>query len=126
MNTATVINSASITNSAIAAKRPAERFASSATIGMLIIVTAAMILTAVAGSGSAAQTIGMLVILALPASLFVLSLAREKSRFAATNVTSERTASVAQAKSAAEKSDNYFPSWLGSSAYSAACANESD
>ncbi len=119
MNT-TITSTASFTNSTITAKRPAERFASSATIGMLVIVTAAMILTAIAGSGSAAQTIGMLVILALPASLFALSLAKEKSRFAATRT------SVAQAQSATEKSGDYFPSWLGSPAYSAACASESD
>ena len=125
MNTATVTNATNIANPANSA-RPEERFASSATIGMLVIVTAAMILTAVAGSGSTAQTIGTLVILALPASLFVLSLAKEKSRYAATSASSERVASAAQAKSATEKSDNYFPSWLGSPAYSAACAGEND
>ena len=103
-----------------------DRFASSAVIGMLVIVTAAILLTAVAGSDSAAQTIGMLVILALPATLFALSLAKEKLRFAAKSAASEHVASAAQTKSAAEKSDSYFPSWLGSSAYSAACAGESD
>ena len=123
MNIATnATNNASFTNTAL----PEQRFASSATIGMLVIVTAAMILTAVAGSGSAAQTIGTLVILALPASLFALSLAKEKSRFVATSASSERVASLAHAKFAGEKSDNYFPSWLGSPAYSAACAGESD
>jgi hypothetical protein len=122
MNTTTITNATNPSNAVIRE----DRFASSAAIGMLVIVTAAMILTAVAGSGSAAQTIGTLVILALPASLFALSLAKQRLRLAAKIAASEHVASAAQTKSAAEKSDNYFPSWLGSSAYSAACAGESD
>lgn len=122
MNIATATNATNRSNAVIRE----NRFASSAAVGMLIIVTAAILLTAVAGSDSAAQTIGMLVILALPVSLFALSLAKERLRFAAKSGASEHVASAAQTKSAAEKSDSYFPSWVGSSAYTAACAGESD
>ena len=117
MNTATITNSTNTANTT----HSEERLASSATVGMLGIVTAAMLLTAVAGSGD------MLMVLALPASLFALSLAKEKSRFAARDASNDHaTVSAVQTKSSAEKSDSYFPSWLGSSAYSAACAGKSD
>jgi len=103
---------------------PEKEFVSSATFGMLAIVTTLVLVTAIAGS-----SISTLMILALPVTLFVLSLTNEQSRLE-TRQNARRNAAAAATRSseveAGAQAETYFPSWLGSKAYSAACAAEQD
>jgi len=103
---------------------PEKEFVSSATFGMLAIVTVLVFATAIAGN-----SVSTMMILALPVTLFVLSLTNEQARLetrqnARRNMTAPATRS-SEVKAGAP-TETYFPSWLGSKAYSAACAAEQD
>lgn len=95
-----------------------KRFVSSVTSSMLFVLAGLVVLTVVVSSENAALNISALLVLAWPVSLFVLSLPGVKNK---------RKTKTAASKSAAhtnnENSGEYFPSWLGSKAYNAACAN---
>jgi hypothetical protein len=98
-----------------------ERFVSSATFDMLAIVTAAIVLTAIAGSGNAGQNVNMLIVLALPVALFALSLSEEKSRLTPRNLGRYSAALIIRSSTSEPKADTYSPSWPGGLAYTVAC-----
>ena len=105
---------------------PEKQYVSSATFGMLAIVTTLVLVTAIAGS-----SVSTLIILALPVTLFALSLTNEQSRLEIrknARRNAHHNAAVFTARSseaeAGAQAEAYFPSWLGSKAYSAACAAE--
>lgn len=95
-----------------------KRFVSSVTSSMLFILAGLVVLTVVVSSENAALNISALLVLAWPVSLFILSLPSVKS---------QRKAKIEVSTSAAhtktESSSEYFPSWLGSKAYNASCAD---
>jgi c-di-AMP phosphodiesterase-like protein len=103
---------------------PEKEFVSSATFGMLAIVTVLVFATAVAGS-----SVSTLMILALPVTLFVLSLTNEQARLETRQNARRNAAATATRTSEVEdgvQAETYFPSWLGSKAYATACAAEQD
>lgn len=85
---------------------------------MLFILAGLVVLTVVVSSENAALNISALLVLVWPVSLFVLSLPSVKSQ---RKTKTEVSASAAH--SSKEESGEYFPSWLGSKAYNAACAD---
>lgn len=95
-----------------------KRFVSSVTSSMLFILAGLVVLTVVVSSENAALNISVLLALAWPVSLFVLSLPSVKTKRKAKT---EVSASAAHTNN--ENSSEYFPSWLGSKAYNAACAD---
>ena len=95
-----------------------KRFVSSVTSSMLFILAGLVVLTVVVSSENAALNISALLVLAWPVSLFVLSLPSVKSQ---RKTKTEVSASAAHSNKG--ESGEYFPSWLGSKAYNAACAD---
>src|SRR5664279_1381506 len=87
---------------------PEKEFVSSATFGMLVIVTTLVLVTAIAGS-----SISTLMILALPVTLFVLSLTNEQSRLEASHNAAAAATRSGEVEAGAQ-AETYFPSWLGS------------
>ena len=95
-----------------------KRFVSSVTSSMLFILAGLVVLTVVVSSENATLNVGALLVLAWPVSLFILSLPSVKAKRKA-----KTEASTSAAHTNNEYSGEYFPSWLGSKAYNAACAD---
>lgn len=93
------------------------RFVSSVMSSMLFILAGLVVFTVVVSTENAALNVSALLVLAWPVSLFILSLPGVKSK---RNAKAEISASAHTNK---EDSGEYFPSWLGSKAYNAACAD---
>jgi len=95
-----------------------KRFVSSVTSSMLFVLAGLAVLAVVVSSENATLNVSALLVLAWPLSLFVLALPGVKNK---------RNAKAAASKSAVhankEDSGEYFPSWLGSKAYKAACTD---
>jgi hypothetical protein len=95
-----------------------KRFVWSVTSSMLSILAGLVVLTVVMSIGNAALNFSALLILAWPVSLLFLSLPSVKNK---RNAKTEASTSAAPTNN--ENSGEYFPSWLGSKAYNAACAD---
>ena len=95
-----------------------KRFVTSVMSSMLFILAGLVVLTVVVSSENAALNVSALLVLAWPVSLFFLSLPSVKNKREAKNVASKSAAHTNN-----ENSGEYFPSWLGSKAYNAACTD---
>ena len=95
-----------------------KRFVSSVTSSMLFVLAGLVVLTVVVSSENATLNISALLVLAWPVSLFILSLPGVKNKRNA-----KAAASTSALHTNKEDSGEYFPSWLGSKAYKAACTD---
>ena len=113
-----VMNSIATSHSALPVLE--KRFVSSVTLGMLIILIALLFITLAVGSESTVLNLSALTVLIWPALLFVLSWPKDGTKTVKASMRSSNDNALKTAHPNKPKAVEFFPPWLGNSAFNAA------